>query len=55
MTAQAVAASVFLSTDFRAVCRAHFDHFDPGIVRASTHSLREPRVRERRQHPLFAG
>ena len=55
MTAQAVPASVFLSTDFRTVRGAHFDHFDSGIVRASADGLGEARVGNRRQHPLTTG
>jgi hypothetical protein len=55
MPAQAVPASVFLRADFRAVGGAHFDHFDPGIVRASADGLGEAGVRKRRQHPLPAG
>src|ERR1035438_1543305 len=51
---EAVAASVFLSTDFRAVRGAYLDDFDTGIVRASADRLREAGVGKRRQPALSA-
>jgi hypothetical protein len=39
MSAQAVAASVLLSTDFRTVRGTYFDHFDRRIVCASADGL----------------